>query len=100
MFMQSLNDCLGYIAQLIVMMLGLGLAFMLLSFWIEDRPFAYTMIGKILSIFFSVVGSGILGILVYLMMHETRYAYNTFIMETIFSLFAIIAIYSRKLKKD
>jgi len=99
MFKQSINDCLGYLGQLIVMLLGVGLAFMLLGFWIDkDRPFSYTIFGKILSVVFAFSGSALLGFIVYLMMKELRYAYNTFLMESFFSLFAIAALYSGKIK--
>jgi hypothetical protein len=82
MFKQSISDCLGYLAQLIVMLWGFGLAFMLLGFWIDkDKPFSYTIFGKILSIVFAFIGSAVLGVIVYLMMKELRYAYNVFLMK-------------------
>lgn len=101
MFELALNDAIGYLAQTLVILWAYWITNILLkTFWIEERRFAYTAIGKVLSGVFCIVGWALFATAIYLMMKEIKKSYVVFIIGIVVSAFAIFRLYSNEELRD
>jgi hypothetical protein len=73
---------------------------LLKTFWIEGKPYAYTVAGKILSTLFCVIGWAFIAAAIYFMMKEIKSAYVVFIIGIAVSGFAVYRVYSNKELRD
>lgn len=95
MIKEALNSALGHITSWFVIYYGYGWAKVLLSLWIEDNQKSFTLWGKLISVFFCIIGAALIASAIGLIMKETTTALTAFIILFPVALIAAYNLYKQ-----